>query len=130
MKSDFYFGNTNRAAREAGVDYKNLSAEDYFGKISERYEFMTFSSMSARNAENSKANNSVTQMMLEKDLISNEAGKYIEQVENILHDLPDTIEETRDVISSIELDCISTSNESVLPEFISYAETAKSSLEF
>lgn len=50
--------------------------------------------------------------------------------ENILHDLPDTIEETRDVISSIELDCISTSNESVLPEFISYAETAKSSLEF
>lgn len=42
----------------------------------------------------------------EKDLISNEAGKYIEQVENILHDLPDTIEETRDVISSIELDCI------------------------
>lgn len=130
MLSDFYFGNTNRAAREAGVDYKNLSAEDYFGKISERYEFMTFSSMSARNAENSKANNSVTQMMLEKDLISNEAGKYIEQVENILHDLPDTIEETRDVISSIELDCISTSNESVLPEFISYAETAKSSLEF
>ena len=63
----------------------------------------------------SLANNSVTQMMLEKDLISNEAGKYIEQVENILHDLPDTIEETRDVISSIELDCISTSNESVLP---------------
>lgn len=52
----------------------------------------------------------------EKDLISNEAGKYIEQVENILHDLPDTIEETRDVISSIELDCISTSNESVFPK--------------
>lgn len=128
--SDFYFGDISRNAYDTGINYKNLPTENYFGKNLERYEFITFSELSSRSITNTNSDNTVTQMMLKEDLISKEAGEYIEQVENILFNLPNSIEETKEVISTIEIDCLSTSNENILPEFISYAETAKSSLEF
>lgn len=128
LLADFYFGEENRAARNAGVHYKDLSVEAYFGDFAERYEFSAFSVQTARNAVEEDC--SMAHEMMEKELISEESVKYIEQVEAILDNLPDSLEETKDAISTVELNSLAVSGGEVLPEFISYAETAKASLEF
>ncbi|MCM1322064.1 MAG: hypothetical protein NC041_07935 [Bacteroides sp.] len=128
--SDFYFGETKtkRTAFDSGINYKELSVEDYFGEISESYYFKSFLTGSARSISESDC--FITQQMLEEGLVSEEAGKYISQVEKLLDNMPDSLEETKEAISSIELNSLEESSETILPEFISYAETAKSSLEF
>lgn len=128
MLSDFYFGEENRLARASGTNYKNLSIEAYFGDVSVCYNFRPFSVLKTRNAV--EEGNSVAQEMVDLDLISEEAGEYIAHVEAVLDNLPDSLEEAKDAISVIELDYLESSDGSILPEFISYAETAKASLEF
>lgn len=128
MLSDFYFGEENRLARSSGTDYKNLSIEAYFGDVSVSYNFKPFSVLKTRNAV--EEGNSVAREMVDLDLISEEAGEYIAHVEAVLDNLPDSLEEAKDAISVIELDYLDSSDGNIMPEFISYAETAKASLEF
>ena len=129
LLADFYFGKENRADGNTSTNYKDLSVEAYFGEFSERYEFNAFSAQSLkRNAVDTDC--SMAQEMMEKDLISKESVEYIEQVEAVLDNLPDSLEETIEAISTVELNSLSDLDEEVLLEFISYAETAKSSLEF
>lgn len=123
--SDFYFGSEGRHA--SSVDYKSLSVEDYFGEFDEKY---CFENINFRNARSTVDDNLVTNSLLENNLITDEGAKYISKIESILSEPLDSLEETQDAISQIEIQALSNDADENLCDFFSYAETAKSSLEF
>ena len=125
--NDFYFG-SERSVLNGGTRYKELSVEEYFGIFDKAYYFKDFSTSASRNAN--AENISVTDSLLEKDLISNVDADYIAKIEDVLNEPLDSLEETQDAIAEIEIQALQNVDNSDLYEFFSYAETAKASLEF
>lgn len=126
--NDFYFGNTQRSASSTEINYKDLSVEDYCGKIDTVYYIRSIPQEIARNAASTDI--SAAQFMEDKKLISAESSKYIALTESIIEKPSNSLEETQAAISKIELNALNEKSGSELCEFISYAETAKASLAF
>ena len=126
--NDFYFGNTQRSASSTEINYKDLSVEDYCGKIDTVYYIRSIPQEIARNAASTDI--SAAQFMEDKKLISAESSKYIALTESIIEKPSNSLEETQAAISKIELNALNQKSGSELCEFISYAETAKASLAF
>lgn len=126
--NDFYFNNVQRSASSLEIDYKNLSVEDYFGKLDTVYYICGIPQENARNA--SSTNVSAAEFMENKKLISAESSKYIALTESIIANPLDSPEETQAAISKIELSALNEKTGGELCEFIGYAETAKASLAF
>ncbi len=123
--SDFYFGSSN--SRSATTNYKQLSVEDYFGEFDKIYYFdINDNEKNSRNVTNEYFS---TDSLLENELISSESAEYISEIENLLNNPLDSLEETQDAISKIEIQVLEDKKDN-LYDFFSYAETAKSSLEF
>lgn len=123
--SDFYFGKKNN--RSSIADYKAISIEDYFGEFNETYYFKDIKYTNSRNISNAE---NITDSLVENKLITEENSIFISEVEKILDQPFNSLEETQNAISKIEIDVLSSNSNKDLYEFISYAETAKSSLEF
>lgn len=126
--NDFYFGNTQRSASSTEINYKDLSVEDYCGKIDTVYYIRSIPQEIARNAASTDI--SAAQFMEDKKLISAESSKYIALTESVIEKPSNSLEETQAAISKIELNALNEKSGSELCEFISYAETAKASLAF
>lgn len=126
--NDFYFSNTQRSASSTEINYKDLSVEDYCGKIDTVYYIRSIPQEIARNAASTDI--SAAQFMEDKKLISAESSKYIALTESIIEKPSNSLEETQAAISKIELNALNEKSGSELCEFISYAETAKASLAF
>lgn len=126
--NDFYFSNTQRSASSTEINYKDLSVEDYCGKIDTVYYIRSIPQEFARNAASTDI--SAAQFMEDKKLISAESSKYIALTESIIEKPSNSLEETQAAISKIELNALNEKSGSELCEFISYAETAKASLAF
>ena len=126
--NDFYFGNTQRSASSTEINYKDLSVEDYCGKIDTVYYIRSIPQEIARSAASTDI--SAAQFMEDKKLISAESSKYIALTESIIEKPSNSLEETQAAISKIELNALNEKSGSELCEFISYAETAKASLAF
>lgn len=126
--NDFYFSNTQRSASYTEINYKDLSVEDYCGKIDTVYYIRSIPQEIARNAASTDI--SAAQFMEDKKLISAESSKYIALTESIIEKPSNSLEETQAAISKIELNALNEKSGSELCEFISYAETAKASLAF
>ncbi|MCR4734212.1 MAG: hypothetical protein K5829_04285 [Treponema sp.] len=125
--NDFYFG-SERSVLNNGTKYKELSVEDYFGVFDEVYYLKDFSILDSRTADVEDV--SVTDSLLEKELISDIDANYISKIEKVLDAPLETLEETQNAIAEIEVQALNTVENSDLYEFFSYAETAKASLEF
>ena len=126
--NDFYFSNTQRSASSTEINYKDLSVEDYCGKIDTVYYIRSIPQEIARSAASTDI--SAAQFMEDKKLISAESSKYIALTESIIEKPSNSLEETQAAISKIELNALNEKSGSELCEFISYAETAKASLAF
>lgn len=126
--NDFYFSNTQRSASSTEINYKDLSVEDYCGKIDTVYYIRSIPQEIARNAASTDI--SAAQFMEDKKLISAESSRYIALAESIIEKPSNSLEETQAAISKIELNALNEKSGSELCEFISYAETAKASLAF
>lgn len=124
---DFYFNNADRQILNTPISYKELSVEDYFGKFDKKYYFKDILSEYSRNVQD---NVSVTESLAENELITKKGAEYISKIENILDEPLDSLEETQDAISKIEIEVLVDSENENLYDFFSYAETAKASLEF
>lgn len=126
--NDFYFNNTQRSASSVEINYKDLSVEDYCGKIDTVYYICSIPQEIARNAASTDI--SAAQFMEDKKLISAESSRYIALAESIIEKPSNSLEDTQAAISKIELNALNEKSGSELCEFISYAETAKVSLAF
>lgn len=126
---DFYFNSSaSRTALSSGnLNYKELPLEEYFGKFESRYYFEDFSSFASRSAASDET---VTSSLVEEGLISESGSEYISEIEKILANPFNSIEEMQENISRIEIEALSNKSSEELCEFLSYAETAKASLEF
>ena len=71
-----------------------------------------------------------TDILLKENYINDISCQYIEEIEGILSNPADSLKETQNLISTIEKKALDENDEAVIIEFLSYAETAKSSLEF
>lgn len=127
LLSDFYFGNDSlrSVAVPSSGDYKSLSVEEYFGKFEKAYYFDSMD-----DAARSAVGTGMTTQMVEKELISSGAAQYIAQIESILNTPLDSLEATQDAITAVEAQAIPQLSDGDLDQFMSYAETAKASLEF
>ncbi len=65
----------------------------------------------------------------ENDLITEDAYSYILEIETILNNLPDTLDESQEKITEIEIKYMNYLVDDALYQFMAYAETAKASLE-
>ena len=127
MLNDFYFNNANRQILNAKVSYKDFSIEEYFGRIDKKYYFKDMIYDFSRNASNDV---SVTETLVRNELLTEEGAEYISKIESILDEPLNSLEETKNAISEIEIEVLDNPENESLYDFFSYAETAKSSLEF
>lgn len=129
LLNDFYFKNRNRSISPLCIDYKTASAEDYFGTFDIEYTIRACTYEYVRNI--TTENTSDTQFMLNKELVSETSGKYMALTEKVLANPLDSLDATQAAISNIELQALhEQKNSEELCSFLSYAETAKTSLEF
>lgn len=127
MLYDFYFDNDSlrSVAAPTSQQYKSLSISDYFGQLDKVCYFDSMDS-SQRNA----VGTGMTAQMVEQDLISPGAAGYIARVESILINPLDSLEATQNAITAVEAQAIPQLSGTDLDQFMSYAETAKASLDF
>lgn len=118
--NDFYFGNTQRSASSTEINYKDLSVEDYCGKIDTVYYIRSIPQEIARNAASTDI--SAAQFMEDKKLISAESSKYIALTESIIEKPSNSLEETQAAISKIELNAL---NEKAAASFASLSVMQK-----
>ena len=127
MLNDFYFNNANRQILNAKVSYKDFSIEEYFGRIDKKYYFKDMIYDFSRNASNDV---SVTETLVRNELLTEEGAEYISKIESILDEPLNSLEETKNAISEIEIEVLDNPENESLYDFFSYAETAKASLDF
>lgn len=121
----FYFSQVNGMNRMAGaiVDYKALELESVYGQV----EFLDFGSMSGgRNADGT----TVVETLAEKKLVSQAAVDLLGRIERLLRNPLATRELMDQAILEIQELAVSTLEGTELDQVMSYAETAKASLEF
>lgn len=127
LLSGFYFDNESlrSVAVPDSTHYKSLSVEEYFGKFEKAYYFDSMD-----DAARSAVGTGMTAQMVENELISSGAARYIARIESILNAPPDSLESTQEAITAVEAEGIPQLSGGDLDQFMSYAETAKASLEF
>ena len=119
----FYFSQGVARRADSVADYKAKDLESVYGKA----EYLYFGSMSgSRNA----ADTTVTEALAEKKLISEGAAKLLSRIEQLLRNPLSTRELMNQAILEIQEVAVSTLEGTELEQVMSYAETAKASLEF
>ena len=127
LLSDFYFDNESLRSVTApsSIHYKSLSVEEYFGKFEKAYYFESMD-----DTMRSTVGTGMTAQMVEKNLISSGVAHYIAKIESILNAPLNSLEATQEAITAVEAESIPQLSGGDLDQFMSYAETAKASLEF
>lgn len=122
---EFYFGagGQSRSALAEGGNYKDLGANDLYGSA----EYIYFGDMSTGRSATST---SITNELVEKELLSPGAVELISRMENLLLNPLGTRELMEQAILEIQELAVSTLKGTELDQVMSYAETAKASLEF
>lgn len=126
MLNDFYYG--DNSSRNASKSYRDLSIEEYFGVIDKKYVVKDIGVQNARTAD--EGTQTASDILLEELSVSEISCSYISQVEEILETSFESMEETKKAITEIEAEALVKNSEDDIFEFLSYAETAKASLEF
>lgn len=118
----FYF--SQMTGRSAGsVEYKSFAIEDVYGKVERIY----FGDMTVgRSADGA----TVVETLAEKKLVSENAVALLARIENLLRNPLSTRELMNQAIVEIQEVAVATLEGTELDQVMSYAETAKASLEF
>lgn len=118
----FYFSQmTGRSAGAAA--YKSLAIEDMYGEV----ECIYLGDMTTGRAADGS---SVVQTLAEKQLVSENAVALLARIENLLRNPLSTRELMNQAIVEVQEVAVATLEGTELDQVMSYAETAKASLEF
>jgi hypothetical protein len=113
-------------SRNAGEE-DALFAE-FFGITEEsQFVYVTPNLSSGRSVEKSET---LVAVISEQSMIDSKAAVYMMQIENLLENPPNDFQQMQDSITAIERNAVESLDDIALDEFMAYAETAKSSLEF
>lgn len=117
LEDFFYCNNTERTAE---LIQNERSVEEYFGEIEQQivHEVGEFNDLK------------ISEDLYKENLISSEVESYIQVVENILENPGDSIMEMDNSIKKLEKEAEDDLSGDDSYQFISYAETARASLEF
>lgn len=120
----FYFSQPAGLGRSAGpVDYKALAVEDRYGTV----ECIYLGDMATgRNA----AGSSVVQALAERRLVGENAAALLGRIEALLRNPLSTKDLMEQAIVEVQAHAVATLEGTEFDQVMSYAETAKASLEF
>lgn len=121
----FYFSRTGRSA--GSESYKAMSLEPVYGRV----ECLYFGSMDAGiSAGRNAGGSTVVEALAEKQLVSQAAAELLVRIERLLRNPLATRELMNQAILEVQDVAVSTLEGTELDQVMSYAETAKASLEF